>query len=154
MSDYLQPIGINAPRHHIPVLPAELMTQPAHGAVFPPRFQAQHPQCLRHHQPLLAVVRRGYALEHLQALHGLGAAVGLVRDHAADGTPEHLGGRAVVPGPAAGGIVAGLLAEEGLVLYCWREVVLARGSPLGSVRVWYSSEARRSGFSHLGVGGW
>ena len=41
-----------------------------------------------------------------------------MRDHAADGAPEHLGRGAEVPGAAAGGVVAGLLAQEGLVLYC------------------------------------
>ena len=52
----------------------------------------------------------------LEALEGRGAAGGLVGDHAADGAPEHLAGLAVVPWATAQGVVAGLLAEEGLVV--------------------------------------
>jgi len=102
--------------NNIPVLPPELVSQPPNRAVLPPRLQPQHAQRLRHYHPLLAVVRRGHALEDLQTLHGFRAALGLVRDHAADGAPEHLGWGAEMPGTTPGGIVASLFAEEGLVL--------------------------------------
>ena len=101
------------------------MPQPAHRTILPARLQPQHPQRLRHYHSLPHVVRWWYALECLQALHCFGAALGFVRDHATDCTPEHLGWGAVVPWAAAFGVVAGLLAEEGLVLYCssWRSYV-------------------------------
>lgn len=66
------------------------------------------------------VVGRGNALEGLQAVHGGVTTLGLVRDHATDGAPEHLGRRTVVPGTTARRIETGLLAEEGLVLHCVR----------------------------------
>ena len=39
-------------------------------------------------------------------------------DHAANGAPEHLGRGAEMPWAAASRVVAGLFAEEGLVLHC------------------------------------
>ena len=66
------------------------------------------------------IVRRGNALEGLEALHGLRATLGLVGDHAADGAPEHLRRGAVVPWATTLRVVSGLLAEEGLVLDCCR----------------------------------
>jgi hypothetical protein len=94
------------------------VAQTADGAVLAARLQPQNAEGLGDDDALLAVVWRGHALEDLQALHGLGAALSLVGDHAADGAPEDLGGAAVVPGAAAGGVETGLLAEEGLVLHC------------------------------------
>lgn len=66
------------------------------------------------------VVGRGDALESLKAVHGSGTTLSLVRDHATDGAPEHLGRRTVVPWATARGVETGLLAEEGLVLHCIR----------------------------------
>ena len=111
-------VDLDIPLNNSLVLPAELVAQPAHRAVFPAGLQAQHSQRLWNHHPLLVIVRRWDTLEGLETGHGGGAAGSLVRDHATDGAPEHLGGSAEVPWAAASGIVARLLAEEGLVLYC------------------------------------
>ena len=100
------------------------MPQPAHRTILPARLQPQHPQRLRHYHPLLMVVRRRDALEGLEALERSGATRGLVGQHAADGAPEHLGRVAVVPWAAAGRVVAGLFAHEGLVLHCRISYVL------------------------------
>lgn len=70
------------------------------------------------------IIRWWDALEGLETGHGSSAAGGLVRDHATDGTPEHLGWAAEVPWSTAGRVVAGLLAEEGLVLYCCVDIML------------------------------
>ena len=78
-------------------------------------LQPQHPQRLRNHHLLLAVVRRGHALEELQALEGGGAAGGLVGDHAADGAVEDLGRRAEVEGAGLFGVHNVALVEEVVV---------------------------------------
>lgn len=79
------------------------------------------------------VVGRGNALEGLQAVHGGVATLGLVRDHATDGAPEHLGRRTVVPGTTARRVETSLLAEEGLVLHCVRSrVSIGSSSPFSS----------------------
>ncbi len=67
---------------------------------------------------LLMIVWRWDAFEGLETLKGFGAALGLVRKHAADGTPEHLCRGTIMPWSTSFCIVAGLFAEEGLVLYC------------------------------------
>ena len=61
-------------------------------------LQPQHPQRLRNHHLLLAVVGRGDTLEQLQALESGGASCRLVGDHAADGAVEDLGRGAEVEG--------------------------------------------------------
>lgn len=111
-------LKISIPGNHIPVLPAELVTQPADGAVFPARLQPQDTESLRNHHTLLAVVGRRDTLEDLQTLKRLRTTLSLVGHHAADSAPEHLGGGAVVPWATAGRVETGLLAEEGLVLHC------------------------------------
>ena len=55
-------------------------------------LQPQHPQRLRNHHLLLAVVRRGHALEELQALNGCRPPSGFVGKHTADGLEENLRG--------------------------------------------------------------
>ena len=126
-------LNLVIPRNNVPVLPAELMTQPPHGAIFPSRLQPQHTQSLRDHHALLVVVWRRYTLEGLEALHGLRAALSLVGNHAANGAPEHLRRRAVVPWATTLRVVSSLLAEEGLVLDCCRRAWLVdvRGCEVG-----------------------
>merc|ERR1719270_447336 len=50
--------------------------------------------------PLLLVIRRWDTLECLEPLHGLLSSLCLVRDHASNGPPEHLGGSPEVEGTA------------------------------------------------------
>jgi len=74
-------------------------------------------------ETLLQVVRERDALEGGQVVHGLGALGGLVRDHAADGAPDHLGGSTLMEGTLLGvGLGADVL--ELLVL----ELVAVQGA--------------------------
>lgn len=116
------------------------MAETTDSAVLAAGLEPQNPQGLGNNDALLLVVGSGNTLEGLQALHGGLTAGGLVRNHAADGSPEHLGGGAEVegtwPGELAhatnmddassgarmsclhgkrtttGGVVTGLLAQE------------------------------------------
>lgn len=78
------------PSDDVLVLPAELVAETANSAVLAARLQSENPERLRDDHALLLVVWWGHTLEALEALHGGGAAGGLVRDHATDSSPEHL----------------------------------------------------------------
>jgi hypothetical protein len=67
-----------------------------HCAVLPPRLEAQDPQCLWNHHPLLTVVRRRDTLEELEAFESSRTTGGLVRNHTTDRAVENLGGCAVM----------------------------------------------------------
>lgn len=108
---------------NIAVLPAELTAETADGAVLAAGLEAEDTEGLGDDHALLVVVGRRDTLEGLQAVHGSGTTLSLVRDHATDGAPEHLGRRTVVPWTTARGVETGLLAEEGLVLHCIRNHV-------------------------------
>lgn len=110
---------VDKPLDNVPVLPPELVAQPAKGAVLASRLQPQHSQCLWYYHPLLMVVGWWDALEGLKAFHRGSTAWSFVWNHAADGAPEHLRRGAVVPWSTTLCVVTGLLAKEGLVLYCW-----------------------------------
>jgi len=122
------------------------VTETTDSAVLAAGLEPQNPQGLGNNDTLLLVVGSGNTLERLQALHGGLTAGGLVRNHAADGSPEHLGGGAEVEGTWPGelahapnmddassrtrvscvhgehtttsGVVTGLLAQESRVLHC------------------------------------
>lgn len=137
LSPLLEPektVSIQAARNHqyhvqnvlvndVAVLPAELTAETADGAVLAAGLEAEDTEGLGDDHALLVVVGRGDTLEGLQAVHGSVTTLGLVRDHATDGAPEHLGRRTVVPWTTARGVETGLLAEEGLVLHCVRSRV-------------------------------
>lgn len=106
------------PGDDILVLPAELVAESADGAVLAARLETEDTESLGDDHALLVVVWGRDALKGLEALHGGGAASGLVRNHATDGAPEHLGWRTVVPWTTTGGVETSLLAEEGLVVHC------------------------------------
>jgi hypothetical protein len=94
------------------------VSETADGAVLASGLQTEYPKGLGNDDALLLVVGRGDTFEGLEALEGSGTAGSLVRDHATNGSPEHLGGGAEVEGTSSGGVVTGLLAEERRVLHC------------------------------------
>jgi hypothetical protein len=134
------------PGDNVLVLPAELVAESADGAVLAAGLEAEDTEGLGNDHALLVVVRRRNTIEGLQALKSGSTTGSLVRDHATDGAPEHLGGSAVVPGTyvqvsdqankrvscqmaeetswiyglhtTTGSVVTRLLAQEGLVLHC------------------------------------
>merc|ERR1719217_724939 len=78
------------------VLPADVRGEVAQLAEAALRADAQHLEAVWDNHALLAVKWVRDALEALQAVEGRSAASGLVRDHAANGTPQDLGRRPVV----------------------------------------------------------
>lgn len=74
------------------------MAESADSAVLAAGLEAEDTEGLGDDHALLVVVRWGNTIEGLQALKSGGTTGSLVRDHATDGAPEHLGGSAVVPG--------------------------------------------------------
>jgi hypothetical protein len=104
--------------NNVAVLPAELTAETADGAVLAAGLETEDTEGLGDDHALLVVVGRGDALEGLEAVHGSVTTLGLVRDHATDGAPEHLGRRTVVPWTTARRVETGLFAEESLVLHC------------------------------------
>jgi hypothetical protein len=137
----------SVPGNNILVLPAELVTESADGAVLAAGLEAEDTEGLGDDHALLVVVRGRNTIEGLQALQSGGTTGSLVRDHTTDGAPEHLGGSAVMPGTyvqvsdrtkykrvscqkaeetswiyglhtTTGSVVTRLLAQESLVLHC------------------------------------
>jgi hypothetical protein len=88
----------NVPGNDVLVLPAELVAETTNSAVLAAGLEPQYPQGLGDNDALLLVVGSGNTLERLQALHGGLTAGSLVGNHAADSSPEHLGGGAEVEG--------------------------------------------------------
>ena len=74
------------------------MAETADSAVLAAGLEAEDTESLRNDHTLLLVVGRRDTLEGLKALHGGGTAGGLVRNHATDSSPEHLGGSTEVEG--------------------------------------------------------
>ena len=93
------------------------MAETTDSAVLASGLEPQDTEGLGNDDALLLVVRGRDTLEGLKTLHSGVAAGSLVRDHATDGAPEHLGGSAEVEGTTTSGVVPGLLAHERLVLY-------------------------------------
>jgi hypothetical protein len=91
-------IDSDVPSDNILVLPAELVAETTDRAVLAAGLQAENAESLGDDNALLLVVRRGNTFEGLQALHSGITTRGLVRNHATDGAPEHLGGSAEVEG--------------------------------------------------------
>lgn len=92
------------------------MSETTDGAVLAAGLQPQDTEGLGNDDALLLVVGGGDTLEGLKTLHSSVTAGSLVRDHATDGAPEHLGGSAKMEGTTTSGVVPGLLAHERLVL--------------------------------------
>ena len=92
------------------------MTETTDSAVLAAGLQPQDSQSLGNDNALLLVVWGRDTLEGLQTLHSGVTAGSLVRDHATNGAPEHLGGSAEVEGTTTGRVEPGLLAHESLVL--------------------------------------
>lgn len=88
----------NIPGNDVLVLPAELVAETANSAVLAAGLEAEDTESLRNDHTLLLVVGRRDTLEGLKALHSGGTTGGLVRNHAADSSPEHLGGGTEVEG--------------------------------------------------------
>jgi hypothetical protein len=88
----------HAPRNNILVLPANLVAQPADGAVLATGLQSQDTQSLGDDHLLLLVVRGRDSLEDLQSLKSSSSTGGLVRDHAADSLVEDSGRGAEMEG--------------------------------------------------------
>ena len=86
-----------------------------HGAVLAAGLEPQHPEGLRDDHALLAIVRRGHALEELETLKSCRAASSLVGDHAADGPVEDLGGCTMVEGAGLFGVDNVALVQEVVV---------------------------------------
>jgi hypothetical protein len=114
--------------NNVAVLPAELTAETADGAVLAAGLEAKDTESLGDDHALLVVVGRGDTLEGLEAVHGGVTTLGLVRDHATDGAPEHLGRRTVVPWTTARRVETGLFAEESLVLHYVRSRVSIRAA--------------------------
>lgn len=110
--------GGNAPSNNVLVLPANLVTETADGAVLAAGAETQNTQSLGNDNALLLVVGGRDTLEHLEALHGGGTAGGLVGNHAADSLVEDAGGGTEVEGTTASGVETSHLAEVGVVLDC------------------------------------
>jgi hypothetical protein len=108
---------VYVPRDDVLVLPAELVAETTDGAVLAAGLQPQDTEGLGNDNALLLVVGRGDTLEGLETLHGGGTAGSLVRDHATDSAPEHLGRSAEVEGTTTGRVEPSLLAHESAVLY-------------------------------------
>ena len=89
---------VDEPSNYILIFPPNLVAQPPHSAVFPPRLQSQYSQSLWYHHPLLLIVWRRDTFENLEAFHCSGATSGLVRYHAPDGLVEDTGRSAEVEG--------------------------------------------------------
>ena len=104
------------PRDDVLVLPAELVAKTADSAVLAAGLQPQDTEGLGNDDTLLLVVGGRDTLEGLKTLHGGSTTGSLVRDHATDGAPEHLGGSAEVEGTTTSRVEPGLLAHESLVL--------------------------------------
>ena len=60
----------------------------------------------------------------LQAFHGCGTTGGLVWDHASNGLVEDAGGGSEMEWATAGWVVSGHFAEVGMVLDCWRMLLV------------------------------
>jgi len=84
--------------HNILVTPTNLMRQTLYCAVLATGLQSQNSQGLGHNHSLLAIIGRGDTLEQFETLKSCRAASSLVRNHAADGPVQNLGGCAVVKG--------------------------------------------------------
>mmetsp|Transcript_36410 Transcript_36410/g.73412 ORF Transcript_36410/g.73412 Transcript_36410/m.73412 type:complete len:215 (+) Transcript_36410:136-780(+) len=97
------------------VLPANLLRQVAELATAALGLQAEHLQAAREHHALLLVVGVRDALEALQPVKRSSSTSGLVRDHAADATPEDLGRSAEVVHPPSGVGVHVLPLEVGVL---------------------------------------
>jgi hypothetical protein len=97
------PSGVGERREDVPgnnilVLPAELVSESTNGAVLAAGLKTEDTESLGNDHALLVVVRRRNTIKGLEALESSGTAGRLVRDHTADGSPEHLGGSTVMPG--------------------------------------------------------
>jgi hypothetical protein len=86
------------PGNNVLVLPAKLLSETADSAVLASRLEPQHSKSLGNNDALLLVIWWGNTLEGLQAFQCGGATGALVGNHAADGSPEHLGWSAEMEG--------------------------------------------------------
>jgi len=104
------PLGFKG-SNDILVLPANLVSEPAQGAVSPSVLQPQHLQGRRNDHLFLFVIWGWNSLETLQPLQGILSTLGLVRSHSTDSSPEDLGRCTEVERSTAGLYVTTFLQE-------------------------------------------
>lgn len=92
-------------------LPADVAGELTKEAGASVGLDSENLEGLRDDHSLLGVIRVGNALEDLESLESGLTAGGLVRDHAAEGSPEHARRRAVVLEVSSGVSVVGLAQE-------------------------------------------
>ena len=92
-------------------LPADLGGELTELASVSVGLDSENLERLGHDHSLLLIIREGNSLEDLQSLESSLAAGRLVRQHAAERSPEHAGGRAVMLEVSSGVSVVGLVQE-------------------------------------------
>lgn len=106
------------------------MGETANRAEFAAGLESQYSQGLRDDHSLLLVVWWWDTFKHLQSLHSLLAALGLVWDHASYGLVEDAGRGAEMEWTASGRVVSSDLSQVGVVLDCIALCEQARGLDL------------------------
>lgn len=99
------------------VLPANLLSEVAQDGDTAVGRKLEGAESLRNNNALNLVIRRRDTLENLQVSQSGGTTSGLVRQHATDGAPEHLGWGAEVEGTTAR-VGVNVLAQERQELHC------------------------------------
>ena len=89
---------------HCLVLPPDLMSQTPQVSKLSGRLQPNNLEGSRDHHPLFLVIGWRDPIQHLEALQGSLASLGLVGQHASHSAPENVAGGSEVVG-ASGGLV-------------------------------------------------
>ena len=118
--------------NHSLVLPAKLLGQSADSAVRSAGPQPQDTHGRGNNQTALTIHRSRAALKDSQSGQGSSTTVGLVGQHATDGTPEDAAGSTVVDVAAVPGVADGLLGQVGLELELAAEEVTGDVDFLGA----------------------
>lgn len=107
------------------------MGEAADSAVLASWLESENAKGLRNDHALDLVVWGWDTLEDLESLHGGGTTGGLVWDHTTDGLVEDAGWSAEMEWTTTGWVVAGHLAEVGVVLHYKITSVSVRSIDLG-----------------------